>query len=75
MAGKGSSREFKRYICAACGERFGLEPALGRVRRDFQLPEEIISLCPRCRRKRAAESLAASLRQVPSPEGGTKKQR
>jgi hypothetical protein len=69
---KDSRRKFKRYRCAVCGEYFGLESALKRVRRDFQLPDGLIGLCPKCRRERAAEGLAASIRELPSLEDNGK---
>ena len=61
---KSARKKFKKYPCAVCGQRFGLKPALNRIRRDFRLSDELIDLCPDCRRKRVARDMAASIREL-----------
>jgi bidirectional [NiFe] hydrogenase diaphorase subunit len=46
-----------RVRCSGCGELFAVKEVLDRLKEALALPEEVISRCPRCRRKRMGREL------------------
>jgi NADH dehydrogenase/NADH:ubiquinone oxidoreductase subunit G len=50
----------RRATCARCGEYFTTVEVLDRVKEALDLPEEILTCCSRCRRKKLGEELCGA---------------